>query len=105
MTEYRQPTIGSNTNDFNQIINIPPQQTNESRQLKTNEYTLNAVKRYRIKNADKMKEYHKQYSQNKREEKIKANPDLKLNKTQLIEKIKLLEDKNKLLEEKIKELE
>ena len=102
MTEYRQPTIGI-TNGNNTVIDIP-HQTTEPRQLKTNEYTLNAVKRYRIKNADKMKEYHKQYSQNKREEKIKANPDLKLNKTQLIEKIKLLEDKNKLLEEKIKKL-
>jgi len=103
MTENRQPTIGI-TNDNNTVIDIP-QQTTEPKQLKTKENKLKAIKRYRIKNADKMKEYHKQYSQNKREEKIKANPDLKLNKTQLIEKIKLLEDKNKLLEDKIKELE
>ena len=47
-----------------------------------------------------MKEYHKQYSQNKREEKLKENPNLKLNKIQLIEKIKLLEEKIKLLEQK-----
>jgi hypothetical protein len=73
-------------------------QGQEVKQLKTNEYTLNAVKRYRLKNSDKMKEYHKEYSKNKREEKIKANPDLKLNKTQLIEKIKILEQKIKDLE-------
>jgi len=104
MSETIQSIIEITNN--NTLIDITQHQTTEtSRQLKTNEYTLNAVKRYRIKNADKMKEYHKQYSQNKREEKIKANPDLKLNKTQLIEKIKLLEDKNKLLEDKIKELE
>ena len=96
MSEYLQPTIG-NTNDNNTVINIP-QQTIEPRQLKTNDYTLNAVKRYRLKNADKMKEYHKEYSKNKREEKIKANPDLKLNKTQLLDKIKLLEKKIKDLE-------
>ena len=98
MTEYLQPTIGITNN--NTVINIPPQLPIEPRQLKTNDYTLNAVKRYRLKNADKMKEYHKQYSQNKREEKLKENPDLKLNKTQLIEKIKLLEVKIKLLEQK-----
>ena len=98
MTEYLHPTIEI-TNDNNTIIAIS-QQPDEPRQLKTNDYTLNAVKRYRIKNADKMKEYHKQYSQNKREEKLKENPDLKLNKTQLIEKIKLLEVKIKLLEQK-----
>ena len=84
-----------NTNDTPTTILA---QEHEVKQLKTNEYTLNAVKRYRLKNADKMKEYHKEYSKNKREEKIKANPDLKLNKTQLIEKIKILEKKIKDLE-------
>ena len=105
MSEYIQPTLEITNDNNNDIIVIPiTQQTIEPRQLKTNDYTLNAVKRYRLKNADKMKEYHKQYSQNKREEKIKENPDLKLNKTQLLDKIKLLEDKIKLLEDKIKEL-
>jgi NifU-like protein involved in Fe-S cluster formation len=99
MSEPIQPIIEITTN--NTITDITHQQTIEtSRQLKTNDYTLNAVKRYRLKNADKMKEYHKQYSQNKREEKLKENPDLKLNKIQLIEKIKLLEEKIKLLEQK-----
>jgi hypothetical protein len=99
MSEPIQSIIEITTN--NTITDITQQQTTEtSKQLKTNEYTLNAVKRYRLKNADKMKEYHKQYSQNKREEKLKENPDLKLNKIQLIEKIKLLEEKIKLLEQK-----
>ena len=99
MSEPIQPIIEIINN--NTITDITHQQTTEtSRQLKTNDYTLNAVKRYRLKNADKMKEYHKQYSQNKREEKLKENPDLKLNKIQLIEKIKLLEEKIKLLEQK-----
>ena len=99
MSEPIQPIIEITTN--NTITDITHQQTTEtSRQLKTNDYTLNAVKRYRLKNADKMKEYHKQYSQNKREEKLKENPNLKLNKIQLIEKIKLLEEKIKLLEQK-----
>ena len=99
MSEPIQPIIEITNN--NTITDITHQQTTEtSRQLKTNDYTLNAVKRYRLKNADKMKEYHKQYSQNKREEKLKENPDLKLNKLQLIEKIKVLEEKIKLLEQK-----
>ena len=99
MSEPIQPIIEITNN--NTITDITQQQSTESsRQLKTNDYTLNAVKRYRLKNADKMKEYHKQYSQNKREEKLKENPDLKLNKIQLIEKIKLLEEKIKLLEQK-----
>ena len=89
-----QPLEISNTN--NTLSNLPQEQ--DTKQLKTNEYTLNAVKRYRLKNADKMKEYHKQYSKNKREEKIKENPDIKLNKTQLLEKIKILEQKIKDLE-------
>ena len=90
-----QPVENINTNDTPSTNLI---QVQEVKQLKTNEYTLNAVKRYRLKNADKMKEYHKEYSKNKREEKIKANPDLKLNKTQLLEKIKILEKKIKDLE-------
>ena len=100
MTENIQSTEPIITNNDTPITTPQQQTTEPSRHLKTNDYTLNAVKRYRLKNADKMKEYHKQYSQNKREEKLKENPDLKLNKIQLIEKIKLLEEKIKLLEQK-----
>ena len=66
MDENLRPTIEI-TNDINSVINIQPQQIIESRQLKTNDYTLNAVKRYRLKNADKMKEYHKQYYKDNKE--------------------------------------
>ncbi len=69
--------------------------------LKTNDYTLNAIKRYRIKNSDKLKEYHKQYNKQKRNEKIEKNPNLKLNKSQLINKIIILEDKIKEYEIKL----
>lgn len=69
--------------------------------LKTNDYTLNAIKRYRLKNSDKLKEYHKQYNKQKRDEKIAVNPNLKLNKTQLINKITILEDKIKEYELKL----
>ena len=69
--------------------------------LKTNDYTLNAIKRYRIKNVDKLKEYHKKYNKQKRDEKIEENPNLKLNKTQLINKITILEDKIKEYELKL----
>ena len=96
MTEYRQPTIG-NTNDNNTVINIPPQ-TTEPKQLKTNDYTLNAVKKYRLKNADKVKEYNQLYIKKKKEEKKKQNPYIDLNKKQLYEKIFELEKKIKDLE-------
>jgi len=36
------------------------------KQLKTNSYTLNAIKRYRAKNADKVKEYNKIYRMKKK---------------------------------------
>jgi hypothetical protein len=97
MTEYRQPTIG-NTNDNNTIIIIPPLQNNEPRQLKTNDYTLNAVKKYRLKNADKVKEYNQLYIKKKKDEKKKQNPYIDLNKKQLYEKIFELENKIKELE-------
>ena len=74
----------------NNLINI----TSETI-LKTNDYTLNAIKRYRTKNSDKLKEYHKEYNKKKRDEKIEKNPNLKLTKTQLINKIITLEDKIK----------
>ena len=80
----------------NNLINI----TSETI-LKTNDYTLNAIKRYRTKNSDKLKEYHKEYNKKKRDEKIEKNPNLKLNKTQLINKITTLEDKIKEYEIKL----
>ena len=96
MSEYLQPTIG-NTNDNNTVINIP-QQTIEPRQLKTNDYTLNAVKKYRLKNAEKVKEYNQLYIKKKKEEKKQQNPYIDLNKKQLYEKIFELEKKIKELE-------
>ena len=96
MSEYLQPTIG-NTNDNNTVINIP-QQTIEPRQLKTNDYTLNAVKKYRLKNAEKVKEYNQLYIKKKKEEKKQQNPYIDLNKKQLYEKIFELENKIKDLE-------
>ena len=96
MSEYLQPTIG-NTNDNNTVINIP-QQTIEPRQLKTNDYTLNAVKKYRLKNAEKVKEYNQLYIKKKKEEKKQQNPYIDLNKKQLYEKIFELENKIKELE-------
>jgi hypothetical protein len=80
----------------NNLVNI----TSETI-LKTNDYTLNAIKRYRTKNSDKLKEYHKEYNKKKRDEKIEKNPNLKLNKTQLINKITTLEDKIKEYEIKL----
>lgn len=71
-----------------------------SKQIKTDEYTLNAIKRYRAKNSDKMKEYNKQYHLKKKEEKHQANPYIKLTKTQLYEKIFELENKLKLHDSK-----
>ena len=96
MSEYLQPTIG-NTNDNNTVINIL-QQTTEPKQLKTNDYTLNAVKKYRLKNADKVKAYNQLYIKKKKEEKKNQNPYIDLNKKQLYEKIFELEKKIKDLE-------
>ena len=96
MSEYLQPTIG-NTNDNNTVINIL-QQTTEPIQLKTNDYTLNAVKKYRLKNADKVKAYNQLYIKKKKEEKKNQNPYIDLNKKQLYEKIFELEKKIKDLE-------
>jgi len=69
-----------------------------SKQIKTDEYTLNAIKRYRAKNSDKMKEYNKLYHQKKKEEKHQANPYIKFTKKQLYEKIFELENKIKTYE-------
>jgi len=80
-------------------ITTSQQQTIEpSRQLKTNDYTLNAVKKYRLKNAEKVKEYNQLYIKKKKEEKKIQNPYIDFNKTQLYEKIFELEKKIKELE-------
>ena len=105
MTDFLQPTIGNNTNDFNQIINIPPQQTIEPRQLKTKSYVLNASKRYRDKNPEKMKEYREKYKKEKADLLINSLPNDNLTKFQLITKITRLEENIKNLELKNKELE
>ena len=86
MTEYLQPTIGT-TNDVNTIIIIPPQQTIEPKQLKTKSYVLNASKRYRDKNPEKMKEYREKYKKEKADLLINSLPNDNLTKFQLITKI------------------
>jgi len=86
-----------NNNDI-QITTSQQQTIEPSRQLKTNDYTLNAVKRYRLKNAEKVKEYNKLYIKKKKEEKKIQNPYIDFNKTQLYEKIFELEKKIKELE-------
>ena len=65
----------------------------DEKKLKTNPYTLNAIKKYRAKNAEKMKEYNKQYHQRKKEELKKINPYLDYTKQQLFDKIFELENK------------
>ena len=67
--------------------------TSDEKKLKTNPYTLNAIKKYREKNAEKMKEYNKQYHQRKKEELKKINPYLDYTKQQLFDKIFELENK------------
>ena len=88
MTENIQSleTIITNTNT--PITTLQQHTIEPSRQLKTNAYTLNAVKRYRLKNAEKVKEYNQLYIKKKKEEK----------KIQIYEKIFELEKKIKDLE-------
>ena len=69
--------------------------------LKTDICTLNAIKRYKLKNSDKIKEYHKTYNKKLKDAKIADNPNLKLNKKELIEKISILEEKIKKFELKL----
>ena len=69
--------------------------------LKTNICTINAIKRYKLKNSDKIKEYHKKYNKQIKDAKIANNPNLKLNKTELITKISILEEKIKEYELKL----
>jgi hypothetical protein len=69
--------------------------------LKTDTCTLNAIKRYKLKNSVKIKEYHKQYNKQVKEAKIAENPNLTLTKKELIEKITILENKIKEYELKL----
>ena len=81
------------------------QHTTEPRQLKTKSYVLNASKRYRDKNPDKMKEYREKYKKEKADILIHSLSNDNLTKFQLITKITRLEDTIKNLELKNKELE
>ena len=74
------------------ITDLSSNNTND-KLLKTDNCTLNAIKRYKLKNTEKIKEYHKQYNKQKRDEKITLNPNLKLTKLELIDKIYILENK------------
>lgn len=89
--------IDTDTNVENKS-NIQEIGNDTEKQLKTNSYTLNAIKKYRAKNADKVKEYNKIYHLKKKAEKHCANPYIKLTKTQLYDKIFELEAKIKELE-------
>ena len=68
------------------------QHTTEPRQLKTKSYVLNASKRYRDKNPDKMKEYREKYKKEKADILINSLSNDNLTKFQLITKITRLED-------------
>jgi hypothetical protein len=81
------------------------QQITEPKQLKTKSYVLNASKRYRDKNPEKMKEYREKYKKEMADVVIKSLPNENLTKFQLIIKITRLEDNIKTLELKNKELE
>ena len=81
------------------------QQIAEPRQLKTKSYVLNASKRYRDKNPDKMKEYREKYKKEKADILINSLSNDNLTKFQLITKITRLEENIKTLELKNKELE
>ena len=103
MTENVQPLepIITNTDTLTTL----QQQTTEPRQLKTKSYVLNASKRYRDKNPDKMKEYREKYKKEKADILINSLSNDNLTKFQLITKITRLEDTIKTLELKNKELE
>ena len=93
MTENIQSLETIITNNDTQITTLQQQTTEPSRHLKTNDYTLNAVKRYRLKNAEKVKEYNQLYIKKKKEEKKTQNPYIDFNKKELYEKIFELEKK------------
>ena len=98
--EYLEPII-TNT-DLPLTIS---HQSIEPKQLKTKSYVLNASKRYRDKNPDKMKEYREKYKKEKADILINSLSNDNLTKFQLITKITRLEDTIKTLELKNKELE
>jgi hypothetical protein len=98
MANIDNDNIANNVNNVVDNSNIQEIGNNAEKQLKTDSYTLNAIKKYRAKNADKVKEYNKIYHQKKKAEKHCANPYIKLTKTQLYDKIFALEAKIKELE-------
>ena len=104
MTENIQPLELIITNS-DSTITTPQQQTTEPKQLKTKSYVLNASKRYRDKNPDKMKEYREKYKKEKADILINSLSNDNLTKFQLITKITRLEETIKTLEIKNKELE
>ena len=82
-------------------ISLTPTPISSEKNLKTDICTLNAIKRYKLKNSVKIKEYHKQYNKQVKEAKISANPNVTLTKKELIEKITILENKIKEYEIKL----
>ena len=104
MTE-NQETLETIITNSESILTTSQQQIAEPKQLKTKSYVLNASKRYRDKNPDKMKEYREKYKKEKADILINSLSNDNLTKFQLITKITRLEDTIKTLELKNKELE
>ena len=104
MTE-NQETLETIITNSESILTTSQQQTTEPKQLKTKSYVLNASKRYRDKNPDKMKEYREKYKKEKADILINSLSNDNLTKFQLITKITRLEENIKTLEIKNKELE
>ena len=104
MTE-NQETLETIITNSESILTTSQQQIAEPKQLKTKSYVLNASKRYRDKNPDKMKEYREKYKKEKADILINSLSNDNLTKFQLITKITRLEDNIKTLELKNKELE
>ena len=80
------------------IENLNIENKDDTKKLKTAIYTLNAVKKYRLKNACKVLEYSKEYNKKKKEEKKKINPYIDFTKKELFDKLFELENKIKELE-------
>ena len=80
------------------IENLNIENKDDTKKLKTAIYTLNAVKKYRLKNASKVLEYSKEYNKKKKEEKKKINPYIDFTKKELFDKLFELENKIKELE-------
>ena len=104
MTE-NQETLETIITNSESILTTSQQQIAEPKQLKTKSYVLNASKRYRDKNPDKMKEYREKYKKEKADILINSLSNDNLTKFQLITKITRLEETIKTLEIKNKELE